>query len=40
MTFKIKTGYYPELLIPEMITLLGSTKRNKNNDENGENVPH
>ena len=40
MTFKIKTGYYLELLTPEMITLLGSTKRNRNNDENGENVPH
>ena len=26
ITFKIKTGYYLELLIPESMKLLGSTK--------------
>ena len=29
ITFKIKTGYYLELLIPESIKLLGSTKSKK-----------
>ena len=37
--FKIKTGYYFELLTPETMKLLGSTKKITNN-ENGENVPH
>ena len=37
--FKIKTGYYLELLTPETIKLLGSTK-SKTADENGENVPY
>ena len=37
--FKIKTGYYLELLTPETIKLLGSTK-SKTTDENGENVPY
>ena len=40
MTFKIKTGYYLELLTPETMKLLGSTKDNITKDENGENVPH
>ena len=35
-TFKIKSGYYLELLTPETMKLLGSTESNKN----GENVPH
>ena len=36
--FKIKTGYYLELLTPETMTLLGSTKSKITKDENGENV--
>ena len=40
ITFKIKTGYYLELLIPETMELLGSTKIKITKDENGENVPH
>ena len=45
ITFKIKTGYYLELLIPETMKLLGSTE-NKITKElmvkitNGENIPH
>ena len=39
ITFKIKTGYYVELLTPTMI-LLGSAKHKIIKDENGENVPH
>ena len=38
--FKIKTGYYLQLLIPETTKLLGSTKNFITKDENGENVPH
>ena len=30
VTFKIKTGYYLELLTTETIKLLGSTENNKN----------
>ena len=40
ITFKIKTGYYLELLMPETMKLLGSTKNKINEDENGENVSH
>ena len=40
ITFKIKTGYYLELLTPESMKLLGSTKSKITKDENGENVPH
>ena len=41
ITFKIKTGYYLELLTPETIKqLLGSTKSRIAKDENGENMPH
>ena len=39
-TFKIKTGYYLELLMPGTIKLLGSTKSKKTKDKCGENVPH
>ena len=39
-TFKIKTGYYLELLTPQTIKLLGSTKDEIIKDENGENVAH
>ena len=40
IAFKIKTGYYLELLTSEAMKLLGSTKSNITKDENGENVPH
>ena len=40
ITFEIKTGYYFELLTPEKMKLLGSTKSKITKDENGENVPH
>ena len=39
ITFKIKTGYYLELLTPETMKLLGSTKSKITKDENGKNVP-
>ena len=37
--FKIKTGYKLELLTPETMNLLGSTKRGVDSDKNSENVP-
>ena len=40
LTFKIKDGYTLELLTPETIKLLGSTKNKITKDKNGENVPH
>ena len=40
ITFKIKTGYYLELLTPETTKLLGSTKNKITKNKNGENVPH
>ena len=40
ITFKIKTGYYLKLLIPETMQLLGSTKSKITKDKNGENVSH
>ena len=40
ITFKIKTGHYLKLLMPETIILLGSTKSKIIKDNNGENVPH
>ena len=39
-TFKIKYGYYLELLTPETMKLLGSTESRKTKDKNSENVPH
>ena len=39
ITFKIKTGYYLELLTPETMKLLGSTKSKITKNKNGENVP-
>ena len=39
ITFKIKTGYYLELLTSETIKLLGNTKSKTTKNENGENVP-
>ena len=38
--FKIKSGYYLELLTLETMKLLGSTKSKITKDKNGENVPH
>ena len=38
--FKIKSGYYLELLTPETMKLLGSTESKITKDKNGENVPH
>ena len=35
--FEIKRGYYPEILTPETMKLLGSTKNKIIKDEN---VPH
>ena len=40
ITFKIKTEYYLELLTPETVKLLGSTKSKITKDKNGENVPY
>ena len=40
VTFKMKTGYYLDLLTPETMKLLGSTKSKINKDKDGENVPH
>ena len=40
ITIKSKTGYYLELLTPETVKLLGSTKRKITKDENGKNVPN
>ena len=37
--FKIKNGYKLELLTPETMKLLGSTKKVVDQDKNGENVP-
>ena len=39
ITFKIKTGCYLELLTPETMKLLGSTKIKIIKTGNGENVP-
>ena len=40
ITFKIKNGYYLDLLTPETMKLLASTKSKITKDKNGENVPH
>ena len=39
IVFKIKTGYKLELLTPETMKLLGSTKKDVDLDKNSENVP-
>ena len=39
IVFKIKNGYKLELLTPETMKLLGSTKKEIDKDKNGENVP-
>ena len=38
--FRIKKGSYHEILTPETMKLLGSTKNKITTDENSENVPH
>ena len=40
ITFKIKKGYSLELLTPETMKLLGSTKNEITEDKSSENVPH
>ena len=39
ITFKIKSGYYLELLTPKTMKLLGSAESKITKDKNGENVP-
>ena len=39
IVFKIKTSYKLELLTPETMILLGSTKRDVDQDKDGEDVP-
>ena len=39
IVFKIKTDYKLELLIPETMRLLGSTKKDVDSNKNSENVP-
>ena len=39
IVFKIKTGYKLELLTPETMRLLGSTKKGIDKDKDGENLP-
>ena len=40
ITFKIKNGYYLELLMPETMKFLGSTESKITKDKNCENVLH
>ena len=40
VTFKIKNGYYLELLTPETMKLLGRTESKITKDKHSENVPH
>ena len=40
ITFKMKTGYYLEILMPKTMKLLGSTESRITKYKNGENVPH
>ena len=40
VTFKIKNGYYLELLTPQTMQLLGSIENKITKDKNGENIPH
>ena len=39
IVFKVKTGYKLELLSPETMELLGSTKKDVDKDNDGEDVP-
>ena len=40
ITFKIKSGYYLELLTPETMKFFGCAESKITKDGNGENVPH
>ena len=40
ITFEIKTGYYLELLTPETMKLLESTKSKVTKNESSENIPN
>ena len=40
ITFKVKTGYYLELLTPETMKLLESTESKITKDKDGENMSH
>ena len=40
ITFRIKIGYYLELLTPKTMNLHGSTKSKITKNESGENVPN
>ena len=40
ITFKIKTGYYLELLTPETMKLLWSTENEITKDKNSDNVSY
>ena len=40
ITFKIKNGYYLELLTPKTMKLFGSTESKITKDKTSENVPH
>ena len=40
ITFKVKIGYYLELIMTETMKLLGNTKSKINKDKNGENMAH
>ena len=40
ITFKIKNGFYLELLTPDTMKLLGSTESKITKDKNSENLPH
>ena len=40
IVFKVKTGYKLELLTPETMRLLGTTKKDVDADKNSENVPN
>ena len=39
IVFKIKTGYKLELVTPETMRLLGSTKKDVDENKNSENIP-
>ena len=39
IAFKVKTGYRLELLSPETMKLLGSTKKDVDQDKDGEDIP-
>ena len=39
-TFKIKSAYYPELLLPKIMKLLGGTEEKITKNRNSKNVPH